>query len=894
MKYEFSKIEKTWQNFWEQNKTFKTLGPTDAGFDPKKEKFYVLDMFPYPSGVGLHVGHPLGYIATDVIARFKRMKGYNVLHPMGFDAFGLPAEQFAIETGTHPEITTQKNIANMIRQLKSCALSYDWDRLLSTTDEKYYRWTQWIFTKLFNAYYDKEKNKARPLSALIAELEKDETRMDLNGKIGSDRTLPQWKTLSTKEQQLALSKVRLAFADDVPVNWCPQLGTVLANEEVTIEGRSERGNFPVYKKPLKQWMLRITTYADRLIEDLEKVDWPSAVKDMQKNWVGKSIGAKILFDVVGANEKIEVFTTRPDTLFGATFMVLAPAHPLTQKITTAPCKAAVAEVVQKAAHPSHKTQTKDKFGAFTGAFAINPATQKHIPIWVADYVLMDYGTGAIMAVPGHDERDEAFATEHGLEVVKVFDEKTQKTVLSGAFNGLSMDEAKEKIVADLEQKQIGEKRIQYKLRDWLFSRQRYWGEPFPIVYTQEGFAKSVDEKDLPVLLPPMKDFKPKTSEDPQANPQTSLSKADESWKKTIVDGEVCTRELNTMPQWAGSCWYYLRFLDPHNEQKFVDPKNEKYWMGEQGVDLYVGGVEHAVLHLLYARFWHKVLYDLGFVSTPEPFGKLINQGYIQAFSYQDERGVYVDATQVKETAPGQFEHQGKKVQRNLGKMGKSLKNAVGPDEIIEKYGCDTFRLYEMYLGPLDQSKIWDTEAIVGVNRFLQRFWRNCVNEETGSLKLSNEKMDQKLYVKLQQLIHRVSSDLENLKMNTAIARMIEFNNDLVELKLLPREVIETFAKLLSPLAPHVCEEIWKMCGHSTSISKEPWPNHDPKALEQTEVEVVVQVNGKKRLSLLVPVESTQADIEALAKKDAKVIPHLEGKQIKKVIYVPKKIINIVV
>lgn len=885
MSYPFTEIENHWRAYWEKNRTFHVPQSNEPGFDASKPKYYVLDMFPYPSGVGLHVGHPLGYIASDIVARFKRMQGFNVLHPMGFDAFGLPAEQFAIETGTHPEITTKNNIENMRKQLKACALSYDWDRELSTIDTGYYKWTQWIFLKLFNSYFDEKTQKAQPIQNLIAAFEKDPSKS--------------WSKLSELEKEKILSTYRLAYMKEVTVNWCPGLGTVLANEEVTSDNRSERGNFPVFKRPLNQWILRITSYADRLIADLAGLDWPDAIKQMQTHWIGKSLGASVEFSLEkNPSQKIEVFTTRPDTLFGATFLALASGHPLVTQITTPENKKAVEEVAKVT------PDDEKKAGAFTGAYAIHPLTGKQIPIWVASYILMDYGTGAIMAVPAHDERDHDFATQYKLPIIQVVQSDEHKdtnkvfegegvSINSDFINGLPTAEAKKKMIQHLTDQKIGLGQVQYKLRDWLFSRQRYWGEPFPILHHPDGYAVAIDESELPVVLPPLKDFKPSSSNDPNAKPQPSLARADEDWKKVVRNGVTFERELNTMPNWAGSCWYYLRFIDPDNEKQFVSPTDEKYWMGKNGVDLYIGGVEHAVLHLLYARFWHKVLFDLGYVSTNEPFGKLFNQGYIQAYSYQDERGMYVDATKIKETSPGKFEYEGKPVTRNLGKMGKSLKNSISPDEVIAQYGCDTFRLYEMYLGPLEQSKTWDTEAITGVHRFLQRAWRNLVSEN-NELLIDSKNAEGKIKTLLHQTISDVTTMMKEMRFNTAIAKMIELNNALVSEQKIPADVAKAFVLMLAPFAPHMCEELWKRMGNTTSIAYAEWPKFDAQAMKKSEIEIVVQINGKKRGNIFVPPDSKQDVVEQAARKDESVAKHLEGQNIVKVIYVPGRLLSFVV
>ncbi len=1027
MKYDPQSIESRWQTYWAQRRTFRAPNPGEVDFDPRKPKYYVLDMFPYPSGVGLHVGHPLGYIATDIVARYKRHRGFNVLHPMGYDAFGLPAEQFAVEHGVHPAVTTQKNIDNMTRQLKRLGLSYDWDRAISTTDVEYYRWTQWIFLQLYNAWFDPRQNRARPIAELVEQLEKEElcigpddelVPVDIPGAtpitgepIGSRR----WGALTQEQREDFLAGLRLAYLDEVPVNWCPALGTVLANEEVTNDGRSERGNHPVFKRPLKQWMLRITAYAPRLLSELEQVDWPEPVKIMQRNWIGPSTGALVTFTLAhDPDQTIEVFTTRPDTLFGATYMVLAPEHPLVEEITTPDQYHAVNEYRLKAQKLNEQQRTadaKEKTGVFTGAYALNPVNGQRIPVWIADYVLMGYGTGAIMAVPAHDQRDFEFACAMQLPIVDVvhtpalaaisafvgiidrekpaadqqqdllvdfmglainqnrtdydevyrtiatrrgrggenpgissrgsismiwrealpsiagndlptlFEAARQRRLvqLQGAamteqgvaaysandevsLNGLPTEQAKARITDWLLQKGLGKPRTQYKLRDWLFSRQRYWGEPFPILHRPDGGIVALDETQLPVELPAMDDFRPSASDNPDAPPQPPLSRAPGSWKQVHLHGQTLTREFNTMPQWAGSCWYYLRFLDPRNGQRFVGGEAEKYWMlspkrsgGHHagGVDLYVGGVEHAVLHLLYARFWHKVLFDLGYLSTPEPFGRLYNQGYIQAYCYRDARGIAVPATEVVEK-DGRFFHQDQPVTRELGKMGKSLKNAIAPDEVCEEYGCDTLRLYEMYMGPLDQSKVWNTQDILGVHRFLQRVWRNFVNVETNALRVSDEAPGEALRRLLHKTIQRVSDDLERLSFNTAIAALIELNNELVALPTLPREVASAMTLLLSPLTPHLAEELWSRLGHTASIAYEPWPAYDPALLTAATVEYPVQVNGKVRDRVTVPADADEAAIQAAALALERVQAALAGKPVKKVLIVKGRLVNIVV
>jgi leucyl-tRNA synthetase len=897
--YPFQSIEQKWQSFWETQKTFRT----PENVDTSKPKYYVLDMFPYPSGIGLHVGHPLGYIATDIVSRYKRMKGFNVLHPMGFDAFGLPAEQFAVEHGVHPRVTTENNIDNMLRQLKAIGLSYDWDRKLATTDVDYYKWTQWIFLKLFNSYYDSDLDKARPIEELVSQLE---------------RTHEGWSGLSETDREAILAEHRLAYLAEVPVNWCPQLGTVLANEEVTNEGRSERGNYPVFRRPLKQWMLRITSYSDRLADDLDGVDWPEPVKMMQRNWVGRSEGAHVDFPVSGLDEKLRVFTTRPDTLFGATYMVLAPEHEWVDAITTPEYKAEV-NAYRKAT--SEKTDidrmsdSKTKTGVFTGGYATNPVNGTQIPIWIADYVLAGYGTGAIMAVPAQDERDWAFAEVYNLPIIRTvqptegFDGKAFTgdglAINSGFLNGLAIKEAKAKMIEWLEAEGHGQGTVNYKLRDWLFSRQRYWGEPFPILRGEDGSVRAVEEKDLPVALPPMEDFRPTATDDPNAPPRPPLSRAPEDWRIVEIDGKRYERELNTMPQWAGSCWYYLRFIDNKNDAAFAQSEKENYWMGPNGVDLYIGGVEHAVLHLLYARFWHKVLFDLGYVSTIEPFGRLFNQGYIQAYAYRDERGIAVEATEtvdqdgkpameVQDQPGRKFFYKGQPVTQEYGKMGKSLKNAVSPDEVNEKYGCDTLRLYEMYMGPLEASKPWNTRDIVGVNRFLRRVWRNFVDEESGAILVSDHAATDAQMRILHKTIVRMTADMERMSFNTAIAALIEFIAEFVAADSIPRAVAEPFVLMLAPLAPHLAEELWQRMGHSESLAYAPWPVAEEKWLVEDTLKLVVQVNGKVRSTILVPTDASKEAILEASKSDENVARYLEGVSIRREIYVPGRLVNIVV
>jgi len=972
MPYDFRDIERRWQQYWEQQRTFAVPNPGDppeapeAGFDPDKPKFYVLDMFPYPSGVGLHVGHPLGYIATDIVARYKRMRGFNVLHPMGFDAFGLPAEQYAVETGTHPRITTERNIDNMVRQLKRLGMGYDWGRCFATTDPGYMKWTQWIFLQLYHSYFDPVEKKALPIATLVERLENERYYVGIDGDliyggieedleaIGGmgDVTARKWHELAPDQRRRLLDEYRLAYMADVEVNWCPRLGTVLANEEVTNDGRSERGNFPVYKRPLKQWMLRITAYADRLIDDLDTVDWPEPIKLLQRNWIGRSLGARVDFTIKpddasprassgsSEGEVLTVFTTRPDTLFGATYMVLAPEHELVDALTTPGSRAAIDAYRQQAARKTavdRQQDAKEKTGVFTGSYAINPVNGKEIPIWIADYVMMGYGTGAIMAVPAHDERDFAFATKFNLPIVHVVTPSAERSEAPDAphsaytgdgvlinsenadvdLNGLTVPDAKVRITNWLEEKDLGRAQVQYKLRDWLFSRQRYWGEPFPILHGPDGEIRAVDESELPVELPEMEDFKPHGTDDPDAPPEPPLGRAPGSWKHVTIDGVTYARELNTMPNWAGSCWYYLRYLDPRNDEKLVGEEAERYWMRSKkkskptdathppsairhppsyhagGVDLYVGGVEHAVLHLLYARFWHKVLYDLGHVSTPEPFGRLFSQGYIQAYAYKDERGVYVDAARVEERG-GQYFYEGKPVVREHGKMGKSLKNAVAPDDVCEQYGCDTLRLYEMYMGPLEQSKVWNPADIVGVHRFLNRLWRNFVDDESGAMHIVDDPPPPELHRLLHKTTKRVTDAMESMSFNVAIAALIELNNELVPRKQIPREVADTMVRLLAPIAPHVAEELWSRLGYPHSIADAHWPAIDVGALVEDTVELPVQVNGKLRGKVTVPADAADAAVIEAAKADPNVATHLEGKTVRKAIVVKGRMVNLVV
>jgi leucyl-tRNA synthetase len=941
-------IETEWQDRWEREGTFLTpnpVGDLSAGFDKVAglTKLYVLDMFPYPSGAGLHVGHPLGYIGTDVYARYQRMTGHNVVHTIGYDAFGLPAEQYAVQTGQHPRSTTEANIATMRRQLRRLGLAHDPRRSISTIDPGYYRWTQWIFLQIFNAWYDSDADRARPIADLIAEL-------DAGAREPADGTNPAgrpWAELSPTERRVVIDNHRLAYVHEAPVNWCPGLGTVLANEEVTAEGRSDRGNFPVFRRPLKQWMMRITAYADRLLADLDVLDWPEPIKLQQRNWIGRSEGARITFATTspggGPGPGIEVFTTRPDTLFGATYMVLAPEHPLVDELTadtwpdipTGPATSwtgghatprdAVAAYRRQASSRTdveRQVETREKTGVFLGSYATNPATGRPIPVFIADYVLMGYGTGAIMAVPGQDERDWAFAEVFGLPIVRTVQppEGWEGKAYVGegpavesandevSLNGLRVAEAKRRITGWLEATGSGRGSVTTKLRDWLFSRQRFWGEPFPIVYDpDDGLPRALPDSMLPVELPDVEDYSPTTfaDDDETSEPVPPLARATD-WVEVALDlGEgtkTYRRETNTMPQWAGSCWYELRYLDPTNDTAFVDPENERYWMGPRrdgdcgGVDLYVGGAEHAVLHLLYARFWHKVLYDLGHVSSYEPYRRLFNQGMIQAAAYTDRRGRYVDAHEVVER-DGAFWHGDEQVEREFGKMGKSLRNSVTPDEMYESFGADTLRLYEMFTGPLDQSRPWDTKAVVGVFRLLQRIWRNVVDEETGAVTVSSDPLEPATERALHRTIEAVREGMEKMRFNVAIAKITELNNHLTARYPdggVPRDVIEPMVLLLSPLAPHIGEELWSRLGHPDSLATEPFPVADPALLVDETVEVPVQVNGKVRARVHVPADADDATMEAAARADERVAVLLDGATVRKVVAVPGRLINFVI
>ncbi|MFJ8852216.1 leucine--tRNA ligase [Streptomyces sp. NPDC102437] len=932
-------IEARWQDFWDAEGTYEAPNPTgDLAGDPElaaRPKKFIMDMFPYPSGAGLHVGHPLGYIATDVFARHQRMTGHNVLHTLGFDAFGLPAEQYAVQTGTHPRVSTEANIENMTAQLRRLGLGHDKRRSFATIEAEYYKWTQWIFLQIFNSWYDTEADRARPIDELVAQFENG-ARPTPDGR--------DWSALSATERADILSGYRLAYASDAPVNWSPGLGTVLANEEVTADGRSERGNFPVFKAKLRQWNMRITAYADRLLNDLDGLDWPEAIKLQQRNWIGRSEGARVDFPVDGTGS-ITVFTTRQDTLFGATYMVLAPEHELVEQITPAawpegthavwtggyasPAEAVAAyrKLAAAKSDVERQAEAKDKTGVFTGAYATNPVSGEKVPVFIADYVLMGYGTGAIMAVPAHDARDFAFARAFELPmrcVVEPSDDRgTDPSTWEDAFgsydaklvnsandeislDGLGVVDAKAEITEWLTAHGVGEGTVNFRLRDWLFSRQRYWGEPFPIVYDEDGIAHPLPESMLPLELPEVDDYSPRTfdPDDADTQPETPLSR-NADWVNVTLDlgdgngPRKYRRETNTMPNWAGSCWYELRYLDPNNDSKLVDPAIEQYWMGPRegqptgGVDLYVGGAEHAVLHLLYARFWSKVLHDLGHISSVEPFHKLYNQGMIQAFVYRDSRGIAVPAAEVEER-DGQFYYQGEKVSRVLGKMGKSLKNAVTPDEICTEYGADTLRLYEMAMGPLDVSRPWDTRAVVGQYRLLQRLWRNVVDEETGEVTVVDTEPGEETLRALHKAIDGVGQDMAGMRFNTAIAKVTELNNHLTKAGgPLSRSVAESLVLLVAPLAPHIAEELWRRLGHTDSVVHQDFPVADPAYVVDETVTCVVQVKGKVKARLEIPPSITDEDLEELALADPAVVAALDGAGIRKVIVRAPKLVNIV-
>lgn len=904
-------IEPRWQEFWLKNKTFRT---PDHSSQPK---YYILDMFPYPSGAGLHVGHPEGYTATDILARWKRMNGFRVIHPMGWDAFGLPAEQHAVATGIHPSINTRQNIDNFRRQIQMLGFSYDWDREVDTTDPGYYKWTQWIFLQIYDTWYDAEAQRGRPIADLPIP---PEVRKQGEAAVSAYR-----------------DGKRLAYRAEVPVNWCPALGTVLANEEV-IDGKSERGDHPVVRMPLKQWMLRITAYAERLLNDLEPLEWSHAIKEMQRNWIGRSEGAEVDFALAGRSEKVRVFTTRPDTLFGATYMVLSPEHALVAGITTPEQRAAVQAYQAEAARKSDLERTelaKTKTGVFTGAYAINPVNDQKVPVWIADYVLATYGTGAIMAVPGQDERDWEFAEVFGLPIVRTVQPPAnwegkaylgEGPAINSAFlNGLNIADAKRKIIDWLEAKGLGARKINYKLRDWLFSRQRYWGEPFPILHEVDeqgnptGVIEPLRADELPLTLPDLEDFKP------SGKPEPPLGKAT-AWVNVTRDGKRYRRETNTMPQWAGSCWYYLRYLDPKNDKAFCDPAKERAGLP---VDLYVGGAEHAVLHLLYARFWHKVLFDRGHVHTAEPFQKLVNQGMIlgemeytgfqKASMWASAEHVDFNGKVARGKATGEdyavvkvaeedVEKKGDhfvlkevpqvRIDARAFKMSKARGNVINPDQVVQEYGADSLRLYEMFMGPLEAVKPWSMRGVEGVYRFLGRVWRLFIDDKSETLKLADTVRDvppdKATLRKLHQTIQKVTDDLEAMRFNTAISAMMELTNHLTPLAARPRAVLEPLVLLLAPFAPHLAEELWRALGHADTLAYEPWPQPDPALTREDEVEVPVQINGKVKVKLTVPAAVDAAALKAAALGDAKVRELLGGKEPKKVIVVPGKLVNLVV
>jgi leucyl-tRNA synthetase len=940
-RYNPAEIEPRWQQYWDDQKTFRTPDQVTG------EKLYVLDMFPYPSGDGLHVGHPEGYTATDIVARQARMAGKSVLHPMGFDAFGLPAEEHAIKTNTPPRVSTERNIENFIRQLKMLGFSYDWDRQISTTDIEYVRWTQWIFTVLFDTWYDTDQQKGRPISELP---------IPADVQAEGDQAVREYQ-----------DDFRLAYQSYAPVNWCPKLGTVLANEEV-IDGRSEVGGHPVERMPLRQWMLRITSYADRLEGDLESVNWPEGIKKLQRDWIGRSTGAEVDFYIGGENkieswkqaransgfprkpgdDVLRVYTTRPDTLYGATYMVIAPEHAAVESLTTADQKSAVEQYVAAAASKSDRDRQDEKTkktGVFTGSYAINPVNDQPVPIWIADYVLATYGTGAIMAVPAHDTRDFQFAKQFDLEIIPVvqpleghdidLDQLAagqvcfagQGTAMnSGEFDGTPTADFKSKISAWLTEQGVGSEAVNYKLRDWLFSRQRFWGEPFPILHElneageKTGMIRAVDAADLPVDLPEIEDFKP------HGRPEPPLEKADDDWLYPVIDGKKYQRETNTMPQWAGSCWYYLRFIDPKNDQVFIDPELEKQWMP---VDLYIGGAEHAVLHLLYARFWHKVLFDRGHLQTPEPFNRLVNQGMIlgdvEFTGYQTETGDWVSANLVSEDDErNPVDQSGAKlksvkvdaedaeksgddfllkandsirIDSRAYKMSKSRGNVVNPDDIVSNYGADSLRLYEMFMGPLEQSKPWSMNGVSGVKNFLDRVWRMLIEKEPEENTLHSAVVDIEPTDEQTRTLHKtikaVTQDIETLSFNTAIARMMEFTNFFTRQDQRPKSIMESFVLLLSPFAPHIAEELWKTLGHDKSLAHEAWPQYDKALTVDASVEVPVQIMGKIKAKIMVPTGTSKDDLLALAKADPKIAGLLEGKTIRKEIAVPDRLVNIV-
>ena len=885
MEYNFREIEKKWQKYWEENQTFKT--PEDLT-NPKK--CYILDMFPYPSGAGLHVGHPEGYTATDIYARYKRMKGYNVLHPMGWDAFGLPAEQYAIQTGTHPAITTNRNCEIFRRQIKELGLSYDWEKEINTTDPGYYKWTQWIFIQLYDTWFDEKLRKGRPVSEVI-----------IPDKI---------KQQGDNEIRKHINSKRLAYYDNAQVWWCPVCRIVCSNEEVLNDGSHEKCGNIVEKKNLKQWMLRIPLYAERLLEGINNLDWPEGIKEMQRNWIGRSTGAEVDFAIEGMDEKLTVFTTRPDTLFGATYMVIAPEHTLTGKITTNEYKNVVNNYIKASSLKSDLDRTdlsKEKTGVFTGRYAINPVNLKNIPIWVADYVLTGYGTGAIMAVPAHDTRDFEFAEKFTLPILCIMDPDVtdpvqRERILKGTecwtedgkyinssdnttgidINGLNKEAGIKKITEWLESKDLGKAKVNYKLRDWLFSRQRYWGEPFPVIHWEDGEISVLNEEELPLELPPLDKYLPgESGESPLSNATDWLNVTDKKGRKG-------RRETNTMPQWAGSCWYYLRFIDPANTLRIFDPEKEKYWMP---VDLYIGGAEHAVLHLLYSRFWHKVLYDLGIVSTDEPYSKLFNQGMILAFAYETNSGAKVSADLVEERDNKYYHKEtGAELRQIVAKMSKSLKNVINPDDVVSRHGADSLRLYEMFMGPLEVTKPWDDKGVKGVFGFLSRAFRFL--SENKNIYEGEE--DPEVLKSLHQTIRKVESDIENLHFNTAISAMMIFLNLATRKGKVTRETADIFTRILSPFAPHLAEELWNLLGHEKTLSFEPWPDVNEEYLKTDVFEYPVSFNGKLRFRLELPADMQREEIIKTVLADERSQKWTGGKPPADVIVVPGRIVNVVV
>ncbi|MFC2125075.1 leucine--tRNA ligase [Bacteroidota bacterium] len=882
--YSFTDIEKKWQKYWEENQTFLTT------VDPDKPKYYILDMFPYPSGAGLHVGHPLGYTATDIVARYKKMKGFNVLHPMGWDAFGLPAEQYAIETGTQPAITTQKNCDNFRRQIKSLGMAYDWDREVNTTDPDYFKWTQWIFTRLYDTWFDEEQKKGRPIKELSIPAE-----------------ISQKGDTAVRE---FIARHRLAYYDDAQVWYCSNCKIVCANEEVLTDGTHEKCGNDVTKRNLKQWMLRIPLYAERLLEGLDSLDWPVGIKDMQKNWIGKSTGAEVDFQIEGNNKLLRVFTTRPDTLFGATYMVLAPEHEFVQELTTSDNKKAVEDYIRKSALKSDLDRTdlaKEKTGVFTGSYAINPINNNKIPIWIADYVLMGYGTGAIMAVPSNDLRDFEFANTFSLPIIPILDPdnaspEIREGVLNGQIcweedgvfvnssnqdsgldiNGLRKEEGIARTIEWLEGKELGISKVNYKMRDWLFSRQRYWGEPFPVIHWEDGEIEIMEDADLPLLLPEMEDYKP------GADGESALANATDWLKVSDANGRQGRRETNTMPQWAGSCWYYLRYIDPHNLDESFSKEAEAYWMP---VDLYIGGAEHAVLHLLYSRFWHKVLFDLGIVSTDEPYSRLFNQGMILAFAYETASGSKVTSDLVEERENKYYHTKtGEELKQIVAKMSKSLKNVINPDDVIAYYGADSLRLYLMFMGPLEATKPWDEQGVKGVFGFLARVYRFFTNKNN----IREDAEDQEITKALHQTIKKVGQDIENLRFNTAISQMMIFTNTCIKKGKVTKDTAGLFAKVIAPFAPHLAEEIWEGLDYSTSVTLQKFPDYNEDLLREDVFEYPVSFNGKLRFKLELPLNMETEEIEKHVLEHESSRKWLNDGSPKKIIIVKGKIINVVV